>query len=303
MTSSDTLRIVQISDPHLSHRRPFFHHNWEILVDLLTQESYDLLVCTGDMTIDGAGCEDELAFAAEQFRRIAGEVLFVPGNHDIGNSLPDTRGGESVITAQRRDAYVRHFGADFWMRDAGASWRLLGLNSMLFGSGLPAEKEQERLIRAASACDDGRRLLVFQHKPLYIMSADETKMTQSALYPEHRTTLRTLLAPAGHVVVSSGHIHDYKTDLWETIDQIWAPSTAFVIDRDGLVHPRYGIRRVGYLRHRLDGEHHEHEFVEPDGFINIDIGNWMRAPNGFHARYATESFRGLGWGRRSDVVD
>ncbi len=301
MTSPDTLRVVQISDPHLSHRRPFFQHNWELLVDLLAQEEYDLLVCTGDMTIVGADCEDELAFAAEQFRRIAGQVLFVPGNHDIGNSLPDVRGGESVITARRRDAYIRYFGTDFWMCDAGASWRLLGLNSMLFGSGLPAEREQDDLIRAAADCNDGRRLLVFQHKPLYLVSDTETNMTQSALYPEHRIRLRTLLSPAGRAIVSSGHIHDYKTEKWEALDQIWAPSTAFVIDGDGVTRPRYGIRRVGYLRHLLDGERHNHAFVEPDSFVNIDLGNWMRAPGGFHARYAIEPLRGLASGRKIAV--
>lgn len=301
MTSSDAVRIVQISDPHLSHRRPFFHHNWELLVDLLAKEEYDLLVCTGDMTIGGSDFEDDLAFAAEQFRRIEGKVLFVPGNHDIGNSLPDVRGGETVITAQRRDAYVRYFGTDFWMCDAGASWRLLGLNSMLFGSGLPAEKEQEDLICAAAGCNDGRRLLVFQHKPLYMTSAVEPKPTQGALYPEHRTRLRALLSKAGRVIVSSGHIHDYKTAVWEGLDQIWAPSTAFVMDCDGVVHPRYGVRRVGYLRHSLDRDTHGHEFVEPDAFISVDLGNWMRAPGGFHARYATEPFRGLAPGQHIDA--
>ena len=49
MTSPSALRIVQISDTHLSRRRPFFHHNWELLVDLLAAEPCDLIVCSGDM--------------------------------------------------------------------------------------------------------------------------------------------------------------------------------------------------------------------------------------------------------------
>ncbi len=293
MTSPGAPRIVQISDTHLSRRRPFFHHNWELLVDLLAREEYDLVVCTGDMTTDGADFEEELAFAAEQFRRIGREVLFVPGNHDIGNSQPDVRGGESVITAPRRDAYLRHFGPDFWMRDIGTSWRLVGLNSMLPGSGLSAEKEQEDLIRAAAARTDGRRLMIFQHKPLYTGAATDEKPTQGALYPEHRMRLQATLSSAGPVVVCSGHIHDYRTDVWGNLEQVWAPSTAFVIDGAGALYPRYGVRRVGYLRHRLDDDRHNHEFVEPDSFINIDLGNWMRAPAGFHARYATEPLRGL----------
>ena len=84
-----------------------------------------------------------------------------------------------------------------------------------------------------------------------------------------------------------------STDTWNNLQQIWAPSTAFVIDTSGLLYPRYGIRRVGYLRHLFDGDRHTHEFVEPDCFIGIDLGNWMRAPAGFHARYAKEPLRGL----------
>ncbi|CCE06816.1 hypothetical protein BRAS3843_1830030 [Bradyrhizobium sp. STM 3843] len=293
MTSPLASRIVQISDTHLSRRRPFFHHNWELLVDLLAAEEYDLIVCSGDMTTDGSDFEDELAFAAEQFRRIKREVLFVPGNHDIGNSLPDVRGGESVITAERREAFIRHFGADFWVREFGTSLRLLGLNSMLFGSGLPAEAEQNEMIRAAASARDGRRLMIFQHKPLYLASATDDKPTQGSLYPEHRNRLRQMLSTAGEVTICSGHIHDYKTDVWDNLQQIWAPSTAFVIDTSGLLYPRYGVRRVGYLRHVLEGGRLGQEFVEPDCFIGMDLGNWMRAPGGFHARYAKEPLRGL----------
>jgi hypothetical protein len=164
---------------------------------------------------------------------------------------------------------------------------------MLFSSGLPAEAEQNELIRAAAARDDGSRLMIFQHKPLYLADATDDKPTQGALYPEHRQHLRQMLSSRGAVTIASGHIHDYKTDAWDNLKQMWAPSTAFVIDGSGLLYPRYGVRRVGYLRHDFEGDRHTYEFVEPDGFIGIDLGNWMRAPAGFHARYADEPLRGL----------
>ena len=140
---------------------------------------------------------------------------------------------------------------------------------------------------------EGRRLMIFKHKPLYMRTPDEEAMTQSALYPEHRARLRDALLPAGGTIVCSGHIHDYKTTVWEKLAQIWAPSTAFVIDRDGLRYPVYGVRRAGYLTHTLAGAEHSHEFVEPDRFLNIDLGNWMRAPETFHTRYGAEPLRGL----------
>lgn len=287
------LRLVQISDTHLSRRRPFFQHNWELLIAILAESAPDLVVCTGDMSVDGADFEDELAFAAEQFRRIKTKVLFVPGNHDVGNSLPDVRGGETVITAARRGAYLRHFGPDFWIEDIGRDWRLVGLNSMLPGSGLPAEREQDEMLRRAVAGRGERKLFVFKHKPLYLAEPEDSVPTQGALYLEHRLRMRDLLADAGPVLVASGHIHDYKRARWENLRQIWAPSTAFTVDGSGRFRPRYGVRRLGYLEHALDGRRHRHAFVEPDSFINIDLGNWMRAPAGFHHRYESQMLLGL----------
>ena len=292
-SSHSPIRITQISDMHLSRRRPFFQHNWESLVELMHEEAPDLIICTGDMSIDGADHADELAFAARQFERIASPVLFVPGNHDIGNSLPDVRGGEITITDERRRIYRQHFGDDCWVRDVGSSWRLVGLNSMLFGSGIEGEQAQWDLLEDAVRAAEGRALMIFQHKPLYHRVPAETVPTQSAIYPEYRSRLKQIFARARQVIVCSGHIHHYRTPRWGKIAQIWAPATAFTIALPGQ-KPLSGIRRVGYLRHILDGTHHRHEFVEPYQLINMDVGNWGRDPRGFHARYATEPLRGLG---------
>jgi SAM-dependent methyltransferase/Icc-related predicted phosphoesterase len=286
------IRIIQISDPHLSAGRPFFQHNWEMLVDLLNEETADVIVCTGDMTIDGANVQSDLAFASHQFERISNKVLFVPGNHDIGNSIPDVRGGETVITEARRQAYRRFFGNDCWVRDIGPAWRLVGLNSMLFGSGIAGEEQQWDMLEEAIRSAAGRSVMVFQHKPLYHRTADETTPTQSAIYPEHRARLKKILSGAKRLVACSGHIHNYRTAQWGKIAQVWAPSTSFVMSIPGH-KPVKGTRRVGYLRHTLDGTGASHEFVEPCQFINTDIGNWGRDPRGFHARYGTEPLRGL----------
>lgn len=287
------IRIIQISDMHLSRRRPFFQHNWEILVELMHEEAPDLIVCTGDMSIDGADHPDELAFAARQFERIARPVLFVPGNHDIGNSLPDVRGGEITVTDERWRIYRQHFGDDYWVRDVGSSWRFVGLNSMLLGSGIEGEQAQWDLLEDAVRTAEDRALMIFQHKPLYYRVPAETGPTQSAIYPEHRARLREMLARARQLVVCSGHIHHYRTARWGKIAQIWAPATSFIMGIPGRVVPS-GVGRVGYLRHILDGAHHRHEFVEPCQLINMDVGNWGRDPRGFHARYETELLRGLG---------
>lgn len=283
-------RVVHISDPHLSNRRPFFQHNWEIMVELLNDDPPELVVCTGDISIDGANHEEELGYASAQLKRLKSELLIVPGNHDIGNSWPDARGGETLITAERLDAFRRHVGPDFWVRDLKV-WRLIGINAMLPGSGLPDDEAQWQALQDALSTADGRKVIVFMHKPLFLDAPDEREPSQSSMYPEHRSRLTNLLQAHGAFMLATGHIHDFRRQTLGKLKLLWAPSTAFVMDAFGRVRRRFGVRRVGYLEYRFDGRKLATEFIEPHQLINYDLGNWMRNPAGFHARYATEPLR------------
>ncbi len=48
------MRIVQITDTHLSPIKPHFNRNWEPLVAWIDQQKPDLVIHTGDLTVDGA---------------------------------------------------------------------------------------------------------------------------------------------------------------------------------------------------------------------------------------------------------
>ncbi len=71
--------LIHISDLHLSRRRPFFQHNFEALCDVIASTAADCILCTGDMSLDGAHDPDELAFARRQLDRLGREILYVPG--------------------------------------------------------------------------------------------------------------------------------------------------------------------------------------------------------------------------------
>ncbi|BAM86971.1 hypothetical protein S58_09600 [Bradyrhizobium oligotrophicum S58] len=294
--------LIQISDLHLSKSRPFFQHNFEALCGVLAASAADCILCTGDMSLDGAQHPDELSFARRQLERIGREILFVPGNHDIGNSLPDVRGGEITISAERASAFRAQFGSDYWMKDIGAI-RLLGLNSMLPGSRLHEEAEQEALLAHAIDTLGQRRLIVAAHKPLYLAAPEETDRTQSAMFPEHRHSWAERFHAVRGVTYLSGHLHELKELQWRDLRQVWAPSTAFVMDaanrfaRNDRPNREPGIKRPGFLRHTFREVEHVVEFVEPTAFLIIDLGNWYTDPRGFHARYADEPWRGVSSGQ------
>ena len=44
----DLVRIVQVSDTHISRKRAYFFDNWEVFVDEMRRQPPDLIVHSGD---------------------------------------------------------------------------------------------------------------------------------------------------------------------------------------------------------------------------------------------------------------
>ena len=59
------MRIVQISDTHLSQDKPHFSRNWATLAAWIADQHPDLVIHTGDVTADGAGAEVDLSYSAQ----------------------------------------------------------------------------------------------------------------------------------------------------------------------------------------------------------------------------------------------
>src|SRR5262249_61268684 len=68
-------------------------------------------------------------------------VYAIPGNHDVGDEPPGQE-AEQLIDERRLQRWLSVFGADRFALDLD-SWRVLGLNAQLLGSGLPQEMEQD----------------------------------------------------------------------------------------------------------------------------------------------------------------
>lgn len=249
-------RIAQISDTHLSADKPFFVDNFERTVEAIADAAVDLVVNTGDVTLDGAHGEADLLAAAELHRQIALPVRAVPGNHDVGDNrdVPAYPGHpDHHIDAGRRQRYVRHFGPDWWCLDV-PGWRLVGCNAPLFGSDLDAEWEQANFLRHATESAGARRIALFGHKPLCDRDPAETVIGGRFLNPESRTSLLACLAqpPA---VIACGHVHQFRDAMVGGTRHVWAPSTAYVLP--DFIQPRYGVKRVGWVEHRFhsDGQY------------------------------------------------
>src|SRR5262245_47690678 len=79
-----TFRLAQISDTHLSRDKPFFVENFMIVASALAASAPDLVVNTGDMSLDGVAEESDLREARALHEVIGLPIRFIPGNHDVG---------------------------------------------------------------------------------------------------------------------------------------------------------------------------------------------------------------------------
>ena len=131
------MRIIQISDTHLSLHKAHFADNWPPLARWIAEQRPDLVIHTGDVTVDSAEVEADLHYAAELMRALGVRFRAVPGNHDVG----DAGHRFQPVDDARLRRWRAHFGPDRWVEDV-ENYRLIGLDALLLGSGGPEEATQ-----------------------------------------------------------------------------------------------------------------------------------------------------------------
>ncbi len=252
--------VAQVSDTHLGARTPLVQANFDHVVAALDAVRPDLVVASGDVSLDGAGGDADMALAAAQFARLAGPVYAIPGNHDVGDH-PE-RAPRQPVTDERLERFERAMGPPRWVVDR-ENWRLIGLDSQSMGAH-PAERAQAAMIERALATLDDRLLAVFIHKPFFAADPDETLFDYWSVPPFARAPLRPLMAHPNLRLVASGHLHLHHETVRGAARHVWAPSTAFVVAPDeqlGLP----GTRPCGILLHHFGDDAVETALLEPPG--------------------------------------
>lgn len=253
--------LAQISDTHLGANTQLFRRNFETVAARLAGSPPDLIIASGDVTLDGADSEADFAFTRAAYNRLPRPVLSVPGNHDVGDH-PEIMPRQPVST-ERLERFRRHMGADRWSVDR-EGWRILGLNSQIMGSSHVEEAAQAAFIADQLDSLGERRLAVFLHKPIFVATPDDTTFDYWSVPPFARHTLAPLLAHPALRLVGSGHLHLHHEAMRGAARLAWAPSIAFIVAEDE--QPSLpGARPCGYLLHRFDGEVVTTETIVPDG--------------------------------------
>ncbi len=271
------LCLVHVSDTHLSPTHGYFAANWAGFAAAMAAAPPDLLVHGGDVAFNGPVAEADLAHGAAALSALGCPWCAIPGNHDIGEA-PGFSRLDQPVTPARMAAWQRHIGPQWWVRDFGA-WRLVGLDTALFGSDLAEEAAQRDAFRAALASRGDRPVMVFVHMPPFDRDPDDAARGTSVMPHAARQTFLDDCAAGGVVVIACGHLHIYRRMRHRGMQIIWAPPTAMVDVRKGLARWRR-LPRPGYVAWQFDGRQATHRLVEPPTLAVIDLTGWTAQSGG-----------------------
>lgn len=262
--------VVQVSDTHFSDDAPGASENWEVLLDYIHGIEPDLVVHTGDVTLNGADSDDDLRLGLSMLDRLDVPWCVLPGNHDIG----DAHYPKQPVDDGRRARYEAIYGDRVWSRDLGP-WRLVGTDSQtLQAGGERAAAEWERLETEVGR--DGP-LAFFLHRPVAPPDPDEPEIEWRYMYDEPSERMLALLDRLDPDLVASGHVHQWRSLDFGGRRHVWTPSAwAMVPD---FVQPDLGTKIVGLVVHRLlpDGSSTS-DLVAPGGLQQLTMGEDFPSP-------------------------
>lgn len=261
-----TFRVAQISDTHLSPAKPHFVENFRRLAAELRRRAPDLVVNTGDLSLDGADSEADLRLARQLHEELGLPWAAVPGNHDVGDDPATAK--KQPLDAERVARFGRAFGAGRFSIDC-PGWRLIGINSLLTGADIDEARVQDAFLRDAASGAGDRRIALFLHKPLVLDEADPDSYWLVAR--EGRSRIAKAFGERKPALVACGHMHQYRRLIRDGVEHLWAPSAAFIV---GDAHQEaFGAKLVGYVAHefRADGTH-DARLETVDGLSLMDLG-------------------------------
>jgi alkaline phosphatase D len=269
--------ILHVTDAHLSPRNTLFRDNVARIQALVAADRPDLTVATGDLSLDGADRDEDLALAASIHAGFPGPVFALPGNHDTG-SHPHTM-ARQPFDSTRLDRFRRHFGPGRFLHDL-PGWRVIGLNSEVMGTAHPEEAAQAAFIAEAAAGIGDRRVALFLHKPVFVTEPQDPHFDYWSVPPHARGALGPILAHPNLRLIASGHLHLHHEFSRGPVRYVWAPPLSFVVhpaDQPGMP----GQRHTGALLHRLHENHAETVLLAPPGMeapLHTDIQHLTYPP-------------------------
>lgn len=168
---------------------------------------------------------EAVALTKQVFQKHHNVMHVVPGNHDIGDKPNRMMPAKSV----RDDwiaIYERNFGAGWSTFDQGGI-RFVLINNPVLNSGSSIEKAQRAWLEQTLASAGSRRIFLFMHYPLFLLSPSEPGTYDNIDEPA-RSDLLALIKAHNVEAVFAGHVHNISYHRLDGTEFYVMPSTSFV---------------------------------------------------------------------------
>lgn len=252
--------FVQVSDTHIDSdpKDTAFEMRLEQTVEQINELNPAFVILTGDVVTTFTA--DNYARFKEIVATLKPPLYVIPGNHDVGNKP----GRNGPVTEESYNAWLKAGGVGHVAFDR-EDCLFIGLTSVLFNSGLPAEEEQFDWLKARLEGAGKKRVFVFQHHPIFENSPKEPTGAYNNIDEPMRSQLLKLFKKHKVEAVFYGHLHRFNESFYGGTKYIGTPSTAFPVTTD---RGMSGYRIV---------------YVSPGGFTTyfIDLRKGGEPPSNF----------------------
>lgn len=222
------LTIAHCSDPHIAPDKEEYHRHFSAVIDYINKSKVDLVVITGDL-VESPKEESFLLFK-EYIKRFKPLVLYLPGNHDIGNK-PSLEG---KVTRESLFFYKKVMGEDHWHYNKNGV-HLIGIDSVILNSDYPEEETQRTwLVKTLREIPPGEKILIFAHYPLFRDEPEEVpaKGNYWTIDPPARDVILYLLLRYRVAGYFCGHLHIPMSKEAKGIKFTIAPAISFSISEN-----------------------------------------------------------------------
>ena len=223
---TSAMRVLHLSDLHITPTKAENLANCERALPGIEAARPDLAIVTGDLVDHGNRSRtkfpDEFPGALAFLENLPCAWLAVPGNHDVGDFLGVGK-RKRQVRAKRVKRFKRAFGSDRFVRDI-EGWRLIGLNSMIVGSGLPAEQDQWAWLESSLGEWQGPTAM-WMHSPMFLRTPDEADDETTSYWcppAETRRRLWELCKRHGVKLVATGHLHAGRDEVVDEVRVLWS---------------------------------------------------------------------------------
>ena len=205
--------FVQVSDTHVGTGQAAYNARFQEVIRQVNGLKPAFVIHTGDALQTWS--PENAALFKEISKTLVPPLHLIPGNHDIAIKEQDAVSRWNDAFRSDRDSF-EHEGCVF-----------IGLDSNLWNSSLPAEKDQLAWLKSELAKAKGKRIFVFQHHLLFTKTPDDPNGDYYAVDQPARGEILKLLKKHKVEAVLTGHYHRLNDSVFDGIRYITTPATSF----------------------------------------------------------------------------